>query len=285
MDAGQRNGDVRSTNNRGASIWRVGAAQVELEVFSRGSDAADPLLVVHDLDYLNGVEYPFIERLAARWRVLAPSHPGFGGSSLPPNCDSVDDLAYVYLDLLREIGPAHVVGLGFGGWIAAELAVRCAHDVRSLVLVDALGIKVGDRTTADIADMFVVSPAELVALSWHDAARGKLEMPLPVAERGASEDEVTMLLENRRAAALFGWKPFMHHEKLRGRLARIDRPTLVVWGASDGIVSAAYGRAYAASIPGARFELIGEAGHYPYLERPAEFLDVVEPFLVGESHS
>jgi pimeloyl-ACP methyl ester carboxylesterase len=174
-----------------------------------------------------------------------------------------------------------VLGLGFGGWIAAELAIRCTHEVRSLVLVDALGIKVGDRTSRDIADMFVLSPAELVARSWHDAERGKTAMPLAVAERGYTEDELTLLLENRRAAALFGWKPFMHHEKLRRRLRRIDRPTLVVWGASDGIVSPAYGQAFADSIPGARFEVIAEAGHYPYLERPGEFLDIVEPFIAA----
>ena len=242
---------------------------------------AQPLLILHDIDYLNDAAHPFVERLARRWQVVSPWHPGFGGSNLPPDFDSVDDLAYVYLDLLRQIGPAHVLGLGFGGWIAAELAIRCTHDVRSLVLVDALGIKVSDRTSRDIADMFVLSPGELVARSWHDAERGKTAMPIPVAERGYTEDELTLLLENRRAAALFGWKPFMHHEKLRRRLARIDRPTLVVWGASDGIVSPAYGRAFADSIPGARFQVIAEAGHYPYLERPAEFLDIVEPFIAA----
>jgi pimeloyl-ACP methyl ester carboxylesterase len=242
---------------------------------------ADPIIVLHDLDYVNGVDYPFVQQLAKRWRVLSPWHPGFGGSSLPATFDSVDDLAYVYLDLLRQTGPAHLLGLGFGGWIAAELAVRCTHDVRSLVLVDALGIKVGDRTTRDIADMFVVSPTELLTLSWHDTERGKVEMALPDTDHGPTEDELTQLLENRKTAALLGWKPFMHNPKLRARLARIDRPSLVVWGASDGIVSAAYGRAYADSIPGARFELIAEAGHYPYLERPTELLDVVEPFLTG----
>jgi pimeloyl-ACP methyl ester carboxylesterase len=254
-------------------------------VFTAGPEGAEPLIVLHDMDYANGVEHPFIAQLARRWGVVAPWHPGFGGSSLPPHFDSVDDVAYVYLDLLRQTGPAHLIGLGFGGWIAAEVAVRCTQDVRSLVLADALGIKVGDRMTADIADMFVVSPSELVALSWHDAERGKLEMPLPVADRNPSEDELTQLLVNRQSAALLGWKPFMHNEKLRWRLSRINRPTLVVWGAADRIVSPAYGRAYAESIPGARFEVIADAGHYPYLERSAEFLKIVEPFLAGESRA
>jgi len=252
-------------------------------MFARGpADEAETVLLLHDLDYLNRVDYPFIEALASnRRRVLAPWHPGFGGSSLPNDCDSIDDLAYVYLDLLRQIGPAHVVGFGFGGWIAAEIAVRCTHDITSLVLVDALGIKVGDRTAADIKDIFVLSPQELIELSWHDAGRGRDTMPLPTANGRFDEDELTMLLSNRRTAALVGWKPFMHNPKLRARLSRIDRPTLVVWGASDGIVSPGYGRAYADSIPGARFASIAGAGHYPYLEQPTAFVNLVETFLTG----
>jgi pimeloyl-ACP methyl ester carboxylesterase len=249
-------------------------------MFERGpAGAADSVLLLHDLDYLNDVDYPFVEALARRWRVLAPSHPGFGGSSLPDDFDSIDDLTYVYLDLLRQAGPAHVMGLGFGGWIAAEIAVRSTHEIKTLVLVDALGIKVGDRTTPDIADMFVMSPRELIELSWHDVERGTREMPLPMPNGRFDEEQLSALLNNRRTAALVGWKPFMHDPKLRKRLARVDRPTLVVWGASDGIVSTSYGRAYAESIPGARFVSIDAAGHYPYLEQPHAFVGTVESFL------
>ena len=258
---------------------RVG--EVELEVFARGPSSAPRLLLLHDLDYLNAVDYPFISALSDRWRVLSPSHPGFGDSSLPNHFDAIDDLAYVYLDLLRQVGPAHVMGCGFGGWIAAEVAVRCTAEIDSLVLVDALGIKVGERTTADIKDMFVVSPTELVNLSWHDPSLGETRMPLPTARW--DEETLTMLLNNRRTAALVGWNPFMHSPKLRRRLARINKPTLVVWGESDGVVSPSYGRAFADSIPNARFATVAEAGHYPYLERPSDFVDLVEPFLAGAS--
>ena len=107
-------------------------------------------------------------------------------------------------------------------------------------------------------------------------------MPLPVADRGFTEDDLTSLLNNRRSAALFGWKPFMHSPKLKGRLNRIDRPTLVLWGESDRVVTAEYGQAYAANIPGAHFERIAQAGHYPYLEQPQHFVEAVERFLDAE---
>ncbi len=91
------------------------------------------------------------------------------------------------------------------------------------------------------------------------------------------------MLSNRRSAALFTWKPFMHNPKLSARLTRIDRPTLVLWGQSDRIVTPAYGHAYAELIPGARFEILAAAGHYPYLEQPDAFVAAVTAFVQADS--
>jgi pimeloyl-ACP methyl ester carboxylesterase len=235
-------------------------------------------LILHDVEVPTGW-WPFLDSLARSFRVLAPAHPGFGHSSLPDSFDSIDDLAYFYLDLLREllVEGVTLVGLGFGGWIAAELAVRCTHHLRHLVLVDAVGIKVSDRTSRDIADTFIVDPDEILGLTWHDPEAGRRQMKLPGLGT-LPEDELTLLLRNRQSAALFTWKPFMHNPRLRERLARIDVPTLVVWGESDRLVSPEYGRAYAASIPGAEFRLIAAAGHYPYLEQPDAFVQALTEF-------
>jgi pimeloyl-ACP methyl ester carboxylesterase len=56
-------------------------------------------------------------------------------------------------------------------------------------------------------------------------------------------------------------------------------PTLLLWGASDQIVTPAYGRAYGDLIPGSRFELIERAGHYPEIEQPEAFVERVAAFL------
>jgi pimeloyl-ACP methyl ester carboxylesterase len=61
----------------------------------------------------------------------------------------------------------------------------------------------------------------------------------------------------------------------------IDVPTLVLWGESDRVVTREYGRAYAAAIPGARFEIIAEAGHLPWLEQPAETFRLLDRFVVA----
>ena len=248
---------------------------VNLEVLAGGS--GESLLVLHDMEYLN-VWQPYQEQLASRFSVLAPSHPGFGTSELPADFDSVDDLAYLYLDLARELETVTLLALGIGGWIAAEMAVRSTHNLKRLLLVDAVGIKIGGATDRDIADTFLLGPEEFLQLAWHDPKAGQEVMTFP--GRGSlPEEELIALLRNRQSAALFTWKPFMHNPKLRARLHRIDVPTLVLWGESDRIVTPEYGQAYAAAIPGARFQLIPAAGHYPYLEQPEGFVDAVDGFL------
>ena len=66
--------------------------------------------------------------------------------------------------------------------------------------------------------------------------------------------------------------------KLRRRLARVRIPALVVWGESDRVVDLDYGRAYAHALPNARFELLPEAGHLPWIEQPERFLKAVSEF-------
>ena len=248
---------------------------VSLEALRAGE--GETVLILHDIEYVNEPRL-FIESLSESFAVVAPSHPGFGSSELPSGFDSAEDIACLYLDLLDEIGPAHVIGMGFGGWLAAEMAVRCIHNVRSLVLVDAVGIKTADRETAEIADTFVMYPGEFLQCAWHDPTRGEAHMKLPGLGTH-SEGELRTLLRNRESAALFGWNPYMHNPKLRRRLHRIKVPTLVIWGESDGVVSVDYGRALAESIPGARFEIINSAGHYPQLEQPDRFVELVTAFL------
>ncbi len=253
---------------------------VQLEVLSGGR--GEPLVVLHDYEYFNEWQ-PFEAALSASHSVIVPSHPGFGASELPAHFDSIDDLAYVYLDLLRELGSRQVslLGLGIGGWIAAEVAVRCTHYLRRLVLVDAVGIKVGGITDRDITDTFVIGPKDFLQVAWHDPAAGAERMKLAGLTQ-LDEPQLTTVLRNRQTTAILTWKPFMHNPKLRRRLARVDVPTLVLWGESDRIVTTDYGRAYAAAIPGAGFETIPAAGHYPYLEQPEAFVAAVSAFLRAE---
>ncbi len=259
--------------------WRIGSVSVgDVEIEYRVGGSGHALLLLQGID--DGFEVmPYHEKLAASCSVFLPSLPGFGRSLLPKWMDSAEDLVYLMLDAIArlDLGPVHLLGAGFGGWIAAEMAVRCQGNVDRLILADAFGIKVSEPWVRDIADLFVMNYDELLRATWHDPAKAKgTKAP---GTPGLSQEELVVALRRRQTAHMLGWNPFMHNPKLKRRLARIKNPTLVVWGKSDRVVSPEYGRIYHESIPGSRFKIISRAGHYPYLEQPEEFARALTEFL------
>jgi pimeloyl-ACP methyl ester carboxylesterase len=246
---------------------------VRLEIVERGQGR--PILWLHGEEGLDP-DAPFLDRLAAHGRVLAPSHPGYGHSPDADDIDTIDDLAYLYLDLLagRDAREAVVIGASLGGWIAAEMAVKCGDRLAGLVLVAPLGIKVGDRETRDIPDIFALHPDEVTRLQYAEPARAAVDFST------LSDDRLTVMARNREATALYVWEPYFHDPKLRKRLHRIGVPTLLLWGADDRFVTAGvYGAAYRSAIPGARLLTIDGAGHFPHLEAPGPFIEHVSAFL------
>jgi pimeloyl-ACP methyl ester carboxylesterase len=247
---------------------------IRIEMIDRGTGR--PLLFLHPGIGIDPVA-PVLDHLAARVRLLAPSHPGFGRSDLPRAFTTVDDLAYFYLDLMDalELRDTVVVGVSLGAWIAAEIAVKSTARIARLVLADAVGIRVSDDPeVSDIADIFAMPERDFVTLAFHDPAKGTRDPSWP-------DEKLVAQARNLEATARFAWSPYMHDPKLKGRLHRIDVPTLLLWGAQDRIVTPAYGRAYAAAIPGARFAIIDAAGHFPHVEQPDEFARRVLSFVTA----
>lgn len=261
------------TTRTAETDW-VTVHDVRLEIVERG--VGRPILWLHGEEGLDP-SAPFVDLLAEHGRVLAPSHPGFGHSPNADGVDTVDDLSYLYLDLLAalDLREVVVIGASLGGWIAAEMAVKGADRLAGLVLVAPLGIKVGDRETRDIPDIFALHPDEVVRLQYHDPARAAVD-PTKL-----SDDQLTVIARNREATAQYVWEPYFHNPKLRRRLHRIAVPTLLLWGADDRFVTPDYyGAAYRAAISGARLETIGRTGHFPHLEGPDALVERVGRFLV-----
>jgi pimeloyl-ACP methyl ester carboxylesterase len=248
---------------RHLSIPSVG--MVELVVDEQG--AGTPFLLLHGGAGPASMA-PFANLLAERHdaRVLAPTHPGFGLTSRPEGLDDVQKLAQLYAAYLAELSLDHVtvIGNSVGGWVAAELGLRAPARLSRVVLVDAVGIDVAGHPVADVSGL---APPEIMALSFHDPA------PFLRDPASLSETERAALANNQIALAAYA--PQMTDPTLAARLAELQVPALVVWGASDGIVGVDYGRAYAEAIPGARFEVLPDTGHVPQLETPEQLLSVV----------
>jgi pimeloyl-ACP methyl ester carboxylesterase len=252
------------------TIEKLAGADIEISRQGEGPT----VLFLHPHTGLYGSER-FIALLSERARVIAPSHPGFGRSELPRGLNTVDDLAYFYLDLIEALGLREftMVGASFGAWIAAEIAIKSCGRLSSLVLAGALGAKFGPRECSDVVDVFSQSRARLETLYFHNPGRFRRD---PAA---LSDEELTVIARNWESTALFAWMPYMHDPKLRGWLHRIRVPALVLAGAEDRLVPPDYGGRYAEAIPGAAFERIDAAGHFPHIEQPEATAHRVTRFM------
>ena len=247
-------------------------AGIQIEIFEAGEGA--PLLWLHGGQGFDPRD-PFVPLLAARRRLIAPSHPGFGRSGLPDWLDSVDDIAHVYLELMDrlDLDGIDLAGCSIGAWIAAEIATKSPERIRRLVMIGPVGVKVGSADKLDIPDIFAMSQDDVSRLLFHDPAKMKPDLAQ------MSEEEVTFMVRNRETLALLTWEPWMHNPKLKHRLHRAGMPALLVRGESDGLVSAVYLNAYAALFPDARTLAIPAAGHAPHLEQPSVLASAVLEFL------
>ncbi len=240
-----------------------------VRVDERGSGR--PILVLHGGGGPQTVA-GLAEALSKHASVLVPTHPGFAGEPRPAWFDSIDDLAFAYLELLERLNlrDVLVIGSSVGGWIASTMAL---HDttklISGLVLVDGIGIQVDGHPIPDVSTL---TPDKLSALSFHNPAAFRVDpstiTPEQIAARKANT-ETLYVYDSKR----LGGDP-----KLQRRLRHVKIPVLVAWGESDRVSDLEYGRVYAQSFPHARFEIIPEAGHLPQLEQPARLLKVVEEF-------
>ena len=247
---------------------------IDLEVFRSGE--GDPIVLLHGMrSFSSGSRFPAL--LAALGSVVAPSLPGFGGTQRPKDFDTIFDVVHLVRAVLDSVPGEAVtlVGLSFGGWLAAEVAAAGHPRLGRLVLVDPVGIKIGDRQTADILDVFNRHPNEVRAAEYHDPDRFAPDFD-------AMEDvEIIRYARDRDALCLYTWHPYMYNPQLPRWLPRIAVPTLLVWGGNDGIVTPAYGRTFAALIPGAQFSVLPNAGHHPDIEQPEALAGLIAAFLEG----
>ncbi|WP_267420580.1 MULTISPECIES: alpha/beta fold hydrolase [unclassified Curtobacterium] len=248
----------------------------DLQVLQAGEPTARVALVLHGGGGPQTVA-PVVGHLAPAFHVLAPTHPGWNGTSRPADIDSVAALATAYLDRLLADGvqDAVLVGSSIGGWIALEMAVQAAADDRyagvvgAVVDIDGVGAVVEGEP---IADFFALDARGLAEVAWHDPQRGYRD------PAGFTDEQRAVQRSNGAAMAAVAGRG-MSDPTLLARLGGVRVPTLVVAGASDRVVTPAYGRAVAAAVPGAEFAEVPAAGHLPHLEAPEATWAVVDPFL------
>ena len=234
-----------------------------------------PVLVLHHetgtLDRL-----PFYDSLAAHYDVLVPHHPGYSRSPRPDWMRSVRDIAVVYRGLLSglKVKNAALVGLGFGGWIAAEMASMAPGDLSHLVLVGAMGIK---PPQGDILDLAITGYMDYARAGFHDQkAFDRVYGAEPPT------DQLEMWDICREMSFRIAWKPYMYSQTLPHLLGSVRAPALVVWGGEDKVVPQSAARVYAKALTNAKLEIVKGCGHCVDMEQPDALAKLVTTFIGQE---
>lgn len=234
----------------------------------RRGGSGQPLLYLHGASGAPAI-MPFMEKLAERFDVLVPEHPGYGMSEEPQWLENIHDVAYFYLDFLKKLDlrKTVIVGSSMGGWMAMEIAVRDTSRLASLVLVSPAGISAPGVQPADI---FLLSNEDLVSRLFFDQRLAQARLAEPV-----TPEAIDIGLKNKHTTARLAWEPRLHDPFLPKWLHRIDVPVKIIWGKEDRILPVGFTNEYKRLFPKAQMHLIDGAGHLPQAEKPDLFVDLV----------
>jgi pimeloyl-ACP methyl ester carboxylesterase len=239
-----------------------------------------PLLYLHSAMGEAQWTAPHLLKLAERYELHVPAHPGFLTSEGITEIHDMIDLVYHYLAYLDAKGwkSVDVVGVSLGGWIAAEIAARYPERVSRLVLTSAVGIWVPERPIADLFAIDSRFPERYRDLLFHDTTCPAAQaIGIPLNE--LPDDTLTIALNAFAATAKVGWNPLLHDPRLEALLPRVTARTLCLWGSHDQVVPVVYGEKFARLIPGARLAVVPKSGHMLPFEQPDVFVRAVTEFL------
>ena len=242
-----------------------------------GSESAPALVLVNSLGTDARIWDTVIARLAGRYRVISYDKRGHGLSDAPGGDyhldDHVDDLA----GLLRHLGIERLAlaGVSVGGMIAQGFALRHPGRLAALMLCDTAA-KVGDATM------------------WNERIAAVRERGLAAIAEPVMARWFTDRFRQEQAAELAGWRNMLvrmpvdgyagtcaalRDADLRGAIAAIAVPTLVVVGEQDLSTPVELVRQTAQAIGGAQFATIADCGHIPSIEQPLALTALMTRFL------
>ncbi len=250
-----------------------GRTSIQVHEGGRG----EPLVFLHGAGGVLPNDTTFLDGLMEHFRVYVPMLPGYDQSEGDEALRDMLDVTLHTFDVIDALGLRRplLVGHSLGGMIAAEMAAVCPHEVERLVLVSPAGLWLPDH---EIPDLFAMMPFDIPRLLFHDADLG-----VRLLTAGANFDDLTALgefmVQNARRLGMAGKLLFPIPDRgLHRRLYRVKAKTLLVWGASDALISPVYADEFRRLIPQAQLHTIAEAGHMVMYEKPAAFVDAIKKF-------
>ncbi|MFN2582549.1 MAG: alpha/beta fold hydrolase [Candidatus Dormibacteria bacterium] len=241
----------------------------------RGAGA--PLLLLHGWGTSSELFAPVLDQLQhGRW-LIVPDLPGFGGTPPPLQAWSVHEYSSWVVALLDRLGVTRcdVLGHSNGGRVALVMATEHPERIGKLVLVAAAGIRprrrVRDRAAVRSYKMLRrVERTRLIPRTLRESARARAD------RRGSADYRAASGVMRATLVRLV-------NEDLAPLLARIEAPTLLVWGDRDTETPIEQARVMERRIPDAGLVVLEGGSHYAYLEQAARFCHIVDVFLRSDT--
>ncbi|MYW91105.1 alpha/beta fold hydrolase [Amycolatopsis rubida] len=246
---------------------------VQVRIAGDGS----PVLLLHGIGGSSASFDAQLAGLAPKHRVLAWDAPGYGSSADPEKPLGMAGYAALVGRLLTSLdaAPAHLVGVSWGGVIATRVALDYPEVVRSLVLADSTR---GSGIDSERAAVMRARPGELNRVGAAEFARRRAPRLLAPGADPAVAQRVEDIMAGIRLPGYTSAAESMAETDHGPRLSRISVPTLVLVGEHDQVTGVSESRRLAASIPGARLEML-PGGHAANQEAPHRFSAEVVDFL------
>lgn len=253
----------------------------DLTIAYRRRGRGPALLLVHGAVCDSRVWRVELESFSDEFTVVAWDAPGCGESSEPPDGFRMAEFADCLAGFIDAAGleRPHVLGHSFGAVLALALCHRHPSLVRSLVLVGAYAGWAGSLSADEVQRRvgFALASADAVEQGgWDPTSMPGLFSDVMPADRA---EELVAVMSQIRPCATRAMAYALAEADLRGALADIHAPTLLVYGDADARAPVEVGRALQASIPGSTLTVLPGLGHECHVESAEAFDDAVRPFL------
>ncbi|HEU4823158.1 MAG TPA: alpha/beta hydrolase [Nitrososphaeraceae archaeon] len=215
--------------------------------------------------------------LSRYYQLIIPDIVGFGYSDKPTIEYTMDFFVKFFEDFLRklEVARLSIIGTSFGGYLATVFTIRNLEKVDKLILAAPAGAM---RTSTRVLDQYIMAALYPTYENTNRAFRDMAYEPSVVSEETIRDFMNRMRLPNAKYAFMSTLLAIRDSKDLSGRLSKISVPTLLIWGANDRMIPLAYSREYT-EIPNSQLTIIDNCGHTPFVEKPAEFNNIVLKFL------
>jgi 3-oxoadipate enol-lactonase len=238
-----------------------------------GGGEATPIVFLHGVGSDKSVWHPQLDHFGEQRRAIAFDYPGYGDSDAASEGTSRDDYASAILSAMEKLGvaQAHVCGLSLGGVVAIAMHHLAADRCASLILADTFAVHPEGRA---IYERSVAGSASLSAMA---EARVDLLLAQPADPEVRREVVETMSRIDPGAYRIGAEAVWLADQ--RARAGAINVPTLVIVGDQDLVTPPDLSRELIDLVPGARLQVIENAGHLSNLEQFDAFNRAVDDFM------